>query len=68
MQCRPFLLIEYLPVHFGLSGHERVDKAEILWPRGNMEVLTNLTADGFYTVREGQGVVSSQLPNPPKTK
>ncbi|MGD0734477.1 MAG: CRTAC1 family protein [Terracidiphilus sp.] len=49
-----------LRIHFGLGSHERVDKAEVLWPNGNAETLTNLVADRFYTVREGQGVVSSK--------
>lgn len=46
--------------HFGLANHERIDRAEILWPNGTKEVLTNLAADRFYVVREGEGVVSSK--------
>jgi hypothetical protein len=49
-----------LRIHFGLGGHERVDKAEVLWPDGKTETLNHLTADRFYTVREGSGVVSSK--------
>jgi hypothetical protein len=49
-----------LRIHFGLGSHERVDKAEVLWPSGKVETLTNLAADRFYTVREGAGVVSSK--------
>jgi len=51
-----------LRIHFGLGSHARVDKAEILWPDGTRETLTNLSSDRFYVVREGAGVVSS---NPP---
>jgi hypothetical protein len=51
-----------LRIHFGLGGHARLDKAEILWPGGAVETLTNLEADHFYTVREGKGVVSSKAP------
>jgi enediyne biosynthesis protein E4 len=51
-----------LRIHFGLGNHARVDKAKILWPDGKVETLTNLTADRFYWVREGVGVVSSQPP------
>ncbi len=51
-----------LRIHFGLGKHERVDKAEVLWPDGKKETLSNLAADRFYVVREGQGVVSSKLP------
>jgi hypothetical protein len=53
-----------LRIHFGLGDHQRVDKADILWPDGKVETLTNLAADRFYAVREGAGVVSS---NPPGT-
>lgn len=49
-----------LRIHFGLGSHEQLDKAEIIWPNGNVETLTNLTADMFYVVREGAGVVSSK--------
>ena len=48
-----------LRIHFGLRGNSKVDKAEILWPDGKVEVLKNLNADFFYTVREGSGIVST---------
>ena len=48
-----------LRVHFGLADHLRVEKAEILWPGGAVEVLKNLEADHLYTVREGAGLVPS---------
>ena len=51
-----------LRLHFGLGTHERVDRAEILWPDGKKETLTNLAADRFYVVREGDGVISSKPP------
>lgn len=51
-----------LRIHFGLGSHERLDKVEVLWPNGKTETLTNLAADHFYVVREGQGVVSSKGP------
>ena len=46
-----------LRIHFGLGNHEKVDKLEIFWPSGKVETLTNLAADRFYNVREGEGVV-----------
>ncbi|HET6177417.1 MAG TPA: CRTAC1 family protein [Candidatus Sulfotelmatobacter sp.] len=49
-----------LRIHFGLGSHERLDRAEVLWPNGKKEILTNLTADRFYVVREGEGVVSNK--------
>jgi hypothetical protein len=51
-----------LRIHFGLGNHERVDQAEVLWPDGTKETLTNLAADRFYFVREGMGIVSSKPP------
>lgn len=51
-----------LRLHFGLGKHDRVDRVEITWPNGSVQVLTNLAADRFYTVREGAGVVSSTRP------
>jgi hypothetical protein len=51
-----------LRIHFGLGGHERLDKAEVIWPDGTKEMLTDLAVDRFYVVREGQGVVSSKPP------
>ena len=52
-----------LRIHFGLGNHDRVDQAEVMWPDGKKETLTNLAADRFYIVREGVGIVSS---NPPE--
>jgi len=49
-----------LRIHFGLGAHERVDKAEVLWPDGTVETLANLTVDRFYTVRQGSGVIASK--------
>ncbi len=46
-----------LRIHFGLGSHNRIDRAEVLWPNGKKETLTNLPADRFYIVREGEGVV-----------
>jgi hypothetical protein len=47
-----------LRIHFGLGQHQHVDKAEVLWPDGKVDTLTNLAVDKFYSLREGKGVVS----------
>jgi hypothetical protein len=52
-----------LRIHFGLGSHERLDKAQVIWPDGKVETLTNLAADHFYIVREGAGVTSSKSPD-----
>ncbi|HTS37511.1 MAG TPA: CRTAC1 family protein [Candidatus Solibacter sp.] len=49
-----------LRLHFGLGAHPRVDRAEILWPDGKKEILTDLAGDRFYVVREGEGVVANK--------
>jgi hypothetical protein len=49
-----------LRVHFGLGSRERVDKVEIHWLGGKTEILTNLVADHFYHIKEGNGVVSTK--------
>jgi hypothetical protein len=49
-----------LRIHFGLGGHKQVDKAKIFWPDGKIDVLTNLPADRFYSVREGGDITSSE--------
>jgi hypothetical protein len=51
-----------LRIHFGLANHEKVDKLEIFWPSGRIETLTNLAADHFYNVREGEGLVAPRRP------
>jgi hypothetical protein len=57
-----------LRIHFGLGKHERVNNAKVFWPDGRVETLTNLIADRFYSVREGQGVVSSKPPGADSAK
>ena len=46
-----------LRIHFGLGSHEKVDKLEITWPSGKVETLTNVGADHFYHLKEGEGIV-----------
>jgi enediyne biosynthesis protein E4 len=41
-----------LRIHFGLGSKNQVDRVEILWPDGRMEVRTNLAADRFYAIKE----------------
>lgn len=46
-----------LRVHFGLGSATKIDSLEIRWPSGKVETVTNLDADKFYSVLEGQGIV-----------
>jgi hypothetical protein len=41
-------------VHFGLGSNRLADRIEIEWPAGLRQVLTNVPADSYLTVREGQ--------------
>ncbi len=52
-----------LRLHFGLGTHDRIDKAEVIWPDGTIETFPNLSVDHFYFVREGSGIVSSRTPS-----
>ena len=47
--------------HFGLGRNTKVDSVEIRWPSGHVEHLSNVSANQFITVREGQGIVGTGL-------
>jgi len=40
----------------------------VSWPDGKKDTLNNLEADRFYSVREGDGIISSQQAQTAKTK
>lgn len=41
-------------VHFGLGAHSKVDRIELRWPSGAVQVLTDLRADQILQVREAK--------------
>ena len=41
-----------LRLHFGLGSRDRVDRVEIFWPDGKVEVRSNLAADKSYAIKE----------------
>jgi hypothetical protein len=53
-----------LRLHFGLGGHQIIDRTEVLWSDGKKETLTRLAVDRYYVVREGLGIVSESKPQP----
>jgi len=53
-----------LRLHFGLGNHDRLFRAEILWPSGRKEIINDLVADRYYCVKEGQGVVPPESIRP----
>lgn len=52
-----------LRLHFGLGTHDHIEKAEIIWPDGTTDKLTNLAVDRFYIVRQGSGIIASKTPS-----
>ena len=42
--------------HFGLGGATTVDKLEVRWPSGRVEVLERIAADQLITLAEGEGI------------
>jgi hypothetical protein len=43
-------------IHFGLGKTEVVQRLEILWPDGNVQVLEQVAADRYLTIKEGEGI------------
>ena len=42
-----------LNVHFGLAQWDQIDKVEVHWPSGEIDIHRNITADQFYLLNEG---------------
>ena len=40
-------------LHFGLGDHDRIDRVEVRWPGGGVDVLDDLAADQALTIVEG---------------
>jgi hypothetical protein len=57
-------------VHFGLGSASKIEKVEIRWPSGTVDLLKDLVADRFYAVSEGRGIVAPEeiRPQPAKQK
>jgi len=51
-------------VHFGLGTAMNIDSLEIRWPSGKVETFKTLSADKFYSVLEGQGIVPAEAIRP----
>ena len=51
-----------LALTFGLGSDNEVQTAEITWPSGTKQSLTNLSADHFYTIDESAGVTARTAP------
>jgi hypothetical protein len=53
-----------LRIHFGLGDFKSVSKVEITWPAGQVQLFSNLAADHFYSVKEGESPVQQSLSHP----
>jgi hypothetical protein len=49
-------------VRFGLGAADRVDRLEVRWPSGRVDVVEGLPVDRFVSVREGAGLSGSAGP------
>jgi hypothetical protein len=51
-------------VHFGLGTATTIDSLEIRWPSGKVETFKAMSADKFYSILEGQGIVPADALRP----
>jgi enediyne biosynthesis protein E4 len=49
-----------LRLHFGLEKRSKIDLIEIRWPSGVVDKITNVNANKFLTVKEGQGLIEQK--------
>lgn len=45
-----------LRLHFGLAGSTKIDKVEVFWPDGTVQLFEHVAADSFYRVRQVAGL------------
>jgi hypothetical protein len=50
-----------LRVHFGLGKATKVDSLQIRWPSGHIDELKDIEVDRVIYVKEGQGIVKTDL-------
>lgn len=48
-----------LRVHFGLGSATNIDRLEVRWPSGKVDVVTSPPVDRILVIKEGQGLVES---------
>jgi len=57
-----FLSQSDLRLHFGLGTAATVDRLEIEWPGGQIETVSNIKANQFLTITEGEGITAAAKP------
>jgi hypothetical protein len=55
-----YLSSSELVLTFGLAGHTQADAVEVRWPSGQVDRVTNVTADQIITVKEGTGISAAK--------
>jgi hypothetical protein len=45
-----------------------MEKVEIRWPNGSVEVVKNVPADAIYTIVEGRGITATVKLPPPTSR
>jgi hypothetical protein len=50
-----------LPLTFGLGSSTTADSVEVYWPSGTKETFSNVAAEQFVTLKEGEGI-SGRVP------
>ncbi|MGP0096190.1 MAG: CRTAC1 family protein [Terriglobales bacterium] len=51
-----------LRLHFGLGNSQAVDRIQVRWPNGNIEMFSGTAADCFVTLFEGRGLKAEARP------
>jgi enediyne biosynthesis protein E4 len=49
-----------LRLHFGLGKAQKVDRLEVRWPSGQVDLLHDLAANQFLWIKEGAGLIRSE--------
>jgi len=47
-------------LHFSLGSAEKVESIEVRWLGGQTEIVENIPANQFVTIRQGAGVVETK--------
>jgi hypothetical protein len=55
-----YLSASELVLTFGLAQHEKADRVEIVWPSGQADQATNISAGQTVVVTEGKGITANR--------
>jgi predicted xylose isomerase-like sugar epimerase len=50
-----------LRMHFGLAAATTIERLEIRWPTGQVEIVTGVGVNQIVTITEGKGVTARAL-------